>query len=141
MSIPAIGLAALDLPARRVDSRGALQVPTDFGRAGWYTSSAVPGEPGPAVFAGHVDTRHGPAAFAQLDRLRPGDVVEVPRSDGRTARYAVDSVEYFAKGEMPSDRIYGPSTTPQLRLLTCGGSFDEGTLSYQDNVVVFASAR
>jgi sortase (surface protein transpeptidase) len=93
------------------------------------------------VFAGHVDTRRGPAVFAQLDRLRPGDLVEVPRSDGGTARYSVDSVEYFPKDTMPSDRIYGPATTPQLRLLTCGGPFDEGTLSYRDNVVVFASAR
>jgi len=141
MSIPSIGLAALTLADLRIDYRGALQVPTDFGQVGWYTSSAVPGDPGPAVFAGHVDTRRGPAVFAQLDRLRPGDLVEVPRSDGGTARYHVDSVEYFAKDTMPSERIYGPSTTPQLRLLTCGGPFDEGTLSYQDNVVVFASAR
>ncbi|WP_433783448.1 class F sortase [Actinomycetospora sp. CA-101289] len=141
MSIPSIGLAALNLADLRIDYRGALQVPTDFGQVGWYTASAVPGDPGPAVFAGHVDTRRGPAVFAQLDRLRPGDLVEVPRSDGGTARFAVDSVEYFPKDSMPSDRVYGPSTTPQLRLLTCGGPFDEGTLSYQDNVVVFASAR
>jgi hypothetical protein len=63
------------------------------------------------------------------------------RSDGGIARYSVDSVEYFPKDTMPGDRIHGPATTPQLRLLTCGGPFDEGTLSYQDNVVVFASAR
>ncbi|MHC1560677.1 class F sortase [Actinomycetospora sp. C-140] len=141
MQIPSIGLAALKLADLRIDYRGALQVPTDFGQVGWYTSSAVPGDPGPAVFAGHVDTRRGPAVFAQLDRLRPGDLVEVPRSDGGTARFSVDSVEYFPKDTMPSDRVYGPSTVPQLRLLTCGGPFDEGTLSYRDNVVVFATQR
>lgn len=141
MQIPSIGLAALALTDLRIDYRGALQVPTDFGQVGWYTASAVPGDPGPAVFAGHVDTRRGPAVFAQLDRLRPGDMIEVPRSDGETARFAVDSVEYFPKDTVPSDRVYGPATTPQLRLLTCGGPFDEGTLSYQDNVVVFATAR
>ncbi|MEJ2888041.1 class F sortase [Actinomycetospora aeridis] len=141
VQIPSIGLAALQLTDLRIDYRGALQVPTDFGQVGWYTSSAVPGDPGPAVFAGHVDTRRGPAVFAQLDRLRPGDAIEVPRSDGETARFTVDSVEYYPKDTLPSDRIYGPSTTPQLRLLTCGGPFDAGTLSYQDNVVVFASVR
>ena len=141
MQIPSIGLAALALTDLRIDYRGALQVPTDFGQVGWYTASAVPGDPGPAVFAGHVDTRRGPAVFAQLDRLRPGDMIEVPRSDGETARFAVDSVEYFPKDTLPSDRVYGPATTPQLRLLTCGGPFDERTLSYQDNVVVFASVR
>jgi hypothetical protein len=141
MQIPAIGLAALDLADLRIDYRGALQVPTDFGQVGWYTSSAVPGDPGPSVFAGHVDTRRGPAVFAQLDRLRPGDLIEVPRSDGGTARFSVDSVEYFPKDTMPADRIYGPSTRPVLRLLTCGGPFDEDTLSYRDNVVVFATGR
>ena len=141
MQIPSVGLAALNIADLRIDYRGALQVPTDFGQVGWYTSSAVPGDPGPAVFAGHVDTRRGPAVFAQLDRLRPGDMIEVPRSDGETARFSVDSVEYYPKDTLPSDRIYGPSTTPQLRLLTCGGPFDEDTLSYRDNVVVFASVR
>ncbi|GAA4915052.1 sortase family protein [Actinomycetospora succinea] len=141
MQIPSIGLAALQLTDLRIDYRGALQVPTDFGQVGWYTSSAVPGDPGPAVFAGHVDTRRGPAVFAQLDRLRPGDMIEVPRSDGETARFSVDSVEYFPKDTLPSDRIYGPATSQELRLLTCGGPFDERTLSYRDNVVVFASVR
>jgi hypothetical protein len=42
---------------------------------------------------------------------------------------------------MPTDRVYGPSTRPVLRLLTCGGPFDEDTLSYRDNVVVFATGR
>lgn len=141
MQIPSIGLAVLDLADLRIDYRGALQVPTDFGKVGWYTAGAVPGDPGPAVLVGHVDTRRGPAVFAELDRLRPGDLVEVPRSDGGTARFAVDSVEYYPKDALPSDRVYGPATTPQLRLLTCGGPFDENTLSYQDNVVVFATAR
>ncbi|GAA4772570.1 hypothetical protein GCM10023200_01130 [Actinomycetospora chlora] len=141
MQIPSIGLAALDLADLRIDYRGALQVPTDFGQVGWYTSSAVAGDPGPAVFAGHVDTRRGPAVFAQLDRLRPGDLIEVPRSDGGTARFSVDSVEYFPKDSLPADRIYGPSTRPLLRLLTCGGPFDDATLSYRDNVVVFATGR
>jgi hypothetical protein len=141
LAIPRIGLNASSLDDLRVDYRGALQVPTDFGKVGWYDASAVPGDPGPAVLTGHVDTRRGPAVFAQLDQLRPGDPIDVPRSDGTTARFAVDSVEYFAKDSLPTDRVYGPSTSPQLRLLTCGGPFDAGRLSYRDNVVVFASPR
>ncbi len=141
LSIPRIGLDSPKLADLRIDYRGALQVPTDYSQVGWYDASAVPGDPGPAVLTGHVDTRRGPAVFAQLDQLRPGDLIDVPRSDGSTARFGVDSVEYYAKDSLPTDRVYGPSTSPQLRLLTCGGPFDSGRLSYQDNVVVFASAR
>ena len=141
MQIPSVGLAALNLADLRLDYRGALQAPTDSGEIGWYTASAVPGDPGPAVFAGHVDTRRGPAVFARLDGLRAGDTIEVPRSDGEVARFSVDSVESYPKDALPTDRIYGASPTPQLRLLTCGGPFDEDTLSYRDNVVVFASVR
>lgn len=141
ISAPTIGLGVPSVVDLRVDYRGALQVPTDYGQVGWYTGSALPGDPGPAVLAGHVDTRRGPAVFAQLDRLRPGDPIDVPRSDGGTATYKVDSVEYYPKDNIPTERIYGPSASPQLRLLTCGGPFDDSTLSYRDNLVVFASQR
>ena len=83
----------------------------------------------------------GPAVFGRLDDLHPGDVIEVGRSDGGTARFGVDSVETFDKDKLPTERIYGPTTAPTLRLMTCGGPFDDGTLNYRDNIVVFATPR
>lgn len=141
VSIPSIGLAVARTVDLRIDYRGALQIPTDFSQVGWFSSSAVPGDPGPTVLAGHVDTSRGPAVFGGLDRLRPGDPVDLGRSDGATARYVVDAVEYFPKDRMPTERVYGPGTASTLRLLTCGGRFDRSTLSYENNVVVFASRR
>ncbi len=141
LEIPAIGLDTSDPTDLRIDYRGALQVPTDYTKVGWFTSSAVPGDPGSAVMVGHVDTRNGPAVFGHLDDLKPGDVIEVGRSDGGTARFGVDSVETFAKDNLPTERVYGPTTAPTLRLMTCGGPFDDGTLNYRDNVVVFATPR
>ena len=138
---PTAGIVAPSTVDLRIDYRGRLQVPTDYGRVGWYVDSAVPGDPGPAVMVGHVDTRRGPAVFAGVDRLRPGDVVDVPRSDGRTAHFAVDEVSYYPKDAVPTERVYGPTAAPSLRLVTCGGAFDRTTLSYEDNVVVFASFR
>ncbi|MEJ2866530.1 DUF4397 domain-containing protein [Actinomycetospora sp. OC33-EN08] len=141
LSIPAIDLDVEDPVDLRVDYRGALQVPTDFSKVGWFSSSAVPGDPGSSVMVGHIDTRRGPAVFGALDDLKPGDVIEVGRSDGGTARFGVDSVETFAKDGLPTERVYGPTTAPTLRLMTCGGPFDDGTLNYRDNVVVFATPR
>ncbi|MFC5061708.1 class F sortase [Actinomycetospora atypica] len=139
LDIPSIGLDSSDPVDLRVDYRGALQVPTDFSKVGWFTSSAVPGDPGPAVMVGHVDTRRGPAVFGALDDLRPGAEITVDRSDGGTARFRVDSIETFPKDGLPTERVYGPSTASTLRLLTCGGPFDDASLNYRDNIVVFAS--
>ena len=139
LSIPSLRLDRPVPADLRIDFRGRLQVPADYGRVGWFATSAVPGDPGPAVLVGHVDTRRGPAVFADLDRLRPGDPIDVPRSDGRTAHFRVDRIGYYPKDEIPTEQIYGPTPGPQLRLMTCGGPFDESTLSYRDNLVVFAS--
>jgi hypothetical protein len=141
LDVPAIGLDVADPIDLRIDYRGALQVPTDYTKVGWFSSSAVPGDPGSAVMVGHVDDRNGPAVFGHLDQLKPGDVIEVGRSDGGTARFGVDSVETFAKDNLPTERVYGPTTTPTLRLMTCGGPFDTGSLNYRDNIVVFATPR
>lgn len=141
LTIPAVNMNVPTTTDLRIDYRGELQVPTDFGKVGWYTDSAVPGDPGPAVLVGHVDTRRGPAVFADLDHLRPGDPIDVARSDGGTAHFRVDGVAYYPKDTVPTQSVYGPRTNPQLRLLTCGGPFDAATLSYRDNLVVYASSR
>ena len=99
----------------------------------------MPGQIGPAVVVGHVDSWQGPGVFWRLHELHAGDPVDVPRSDGTTAHLVVDSVESFDKNAFPSERVYRPTSGPTLRLVTCGGAFDRGAHSYVDNIVVFAS--
>jgi sortase (surface protein transpeptidase) len=99
---------------------------------------AVPGEPGPTVVAGHVDSRTGPAVFYRLDELAAGDRVEVTRSDGQVFVYRVVTVESHPKNAFPTGRVYGPTPGPELRLITCGGDFDRSSRHYLDNVVVMA---
>jgi sortase (surface protein transpeptidase) len=66
--------------------------------AGWLTALASPGEVGPAVIIGHVDSaRDGPAVFFRLGSLRPGDRILVDRADGRRVEFAVTSVVTVAK--------------------------------------------
>lgn len=79
--------------------------------------------------------------FGQLDRVRPGDPIDVGRTDGATARHVVDTVDYVPKDRLPTELVYGPGTASTLRVLTCGGHVDQETQSYENNVVVFASRR
>nr|WP_301548605.1 class F sortase [Micromonospora sp. C95] len=107
--------------------------------AGWYDQGPTPGQYGPAVIVGHVDTTTGPAVFHQLPQLRAGDRVEVARSDGSVAIFEVDRVDRFDKEQLPTDDVFGDFSRPQLRLITCGGRWVGGETGYADNVVVFAS--
>jgi hypothetical protein len=141
LDIPAIdvhsGLLALGL-----DPDGTTEEPPlDSPDAGWYSHSPTPGEIGPAVLLGHVDSaRTGPGVFHDLAALLPGDAVSVLRADGSTAGFVVDRVEHHPKDEFPTAGVYGDIPYAGLRLITCGGEFDRGTGHYLDNVVVYASA-
>jgi sortase (surface protein transpeptidase) len=104
---------------------------------GWYQDGPSPGETGTAIAVGHRDTRTGPAVFAALAHVGPGDRIEARRADGRVAVYSVDRVRVFDKSRFPDKEVYGPSRRPELRVLTCGGLFSRRT-GYTSNVVVFA---
>jgi hypothetical protein len=116
----------------------SLEVPEDFGDTGWWSGGPRPGEPGPAVIVGHVDSRTGPAVFYRLSELRPRDEIVVVRRDGSRARFAVVRSERYPKAEFPTARVYGRTDGPALRLITCGGAFDSSSGHYVDNTVVYA---
>ncbi len=108
--------------------------------AGWYRFSPTPGELGPSIILGHVDSaRYGPAVFFKLGALRPGDLVSVTRADGRVAVFAVDRVVEYAKAQFPAFEVYGNTDNAALRLITCGGRFNLSARSYEDNIVAYAS--
>jgi sortase (surface protein transpeptidase) len=107
--------------------------------AGWNAGGTRPGDPGSAVILGHVDSTAGPAVFYRLRDLRPGDEIRVVRADRRVVRFKVDSVASYPKRSLPTDAVYGATTTPALRLITCAGTFDRSSRSYRDNLVVSAT--
>ena len=141
LDIPAIGVST-PLIALGLNADGTIAVPPlrRDAPAGWYRYLATPGEVGPAVILGHVDTaRDGPAVFYRLHELRPGDTVTVHRIDGSTAVFTVDQVTEYRKAAFPAQAVYGSVAHPALRLVTCGGSFDRTHEQYQANVVVYAT--
>ncbi|WP_236796255.1 class F sortase [Amycolatopsis sp. GM8] len=107
-------------------------------QAGWYRNGPVPGQVGPAVILGHVDGNQQKGIFYRLKELRPGDEVTVTRKDGSAVRFAVTKVDQIDKDAFPTDAVYGDTTGPELRLITCGGSFDHAAHSYRDNIIVYA---
>lgn len=137
----------VEIPAIDVDStlehlrlvKGVLQPPTDPDRAGWWAGGPVPGDPGPAVIAGHLDSFTGPAVFIDLSSLEAGDKIYVDRSDGRRSTFVVDAVQVYDKTAFPTDAVYGVTPGSALRLITCGGTYDRQQQLYLANVIVYAT--
>ena len=137
ISIPAIGVHAPIIPLG-LNRDGTMQTPRDFGDTGWYRPGAEPGERGPAVIVGHVDSVSGPAVFYRLGELRRGDVVRIRRADGSAVRFRVEGLERWPKADFPTRRVFGRTRTATLRLVTCGGRFDSSTGHYVDNTIAYA---
>jgi sortase (surface protein transpeptidase) len=137
VAIPAVGVAAR-VVRLGLNLDGTLEVPTDYSVAGWYRLGPKPGETGAAVIVGHVDSTAGPAVFYRLGEVVPGDLVRVASGNRPVLRFRIYAVREYSKAAFPTARVYGQTTTPELRLITCGGPFDDATGHYLDNVVVFA---
>jgi Sortase domain len=138
LTIPAIGVRTR-LIRLGLTAAGTLQAPHTTAVAGWYTGSPPPGAIGTSVIGGHVDSYLGPGIFFTLRLLRPGDRIYVQQAGGRLAVFRVFSVRHYLKARFPTSAVYGPVPTPQLRLITCGGTFDPARGSYLSNVVVYAA--
>jgi hypothetical protein len=139
LEIPAIGVSARIVRLGLNPDR-TLEVPSDFADTGWWSGGPRPGEPGPAVIAGHVDSKTGPAVFFRIREVRRGDAIVVDRRDGSRARFTVLGSEQYPKARFATARVYGRTPGPTLRLITCSGTFDQATGHYLDNTVVYANA-
>ena len=138
VSIPNIGVSS-DIELLRLDPAGALLPPVDFNKAGWYSGGVVPGQIGPAIIAGHIDSVTAPAVFANLHKVTPGMKILVSLSDGSALTFRADRSEVAPKTQFPSSSVYGNVPTPQLRVITCDGTFNPATGHYDDNLVVYAT--
>ncbi|MER6713732.1 MULTISPECIES: class F sortase [unclassified Streptomyces] len=141
VDIPGLGVQA-PVVARGLDARGALDPPPydQPGVVGWYAGGVAPGAPGTALLVGHVDTDTRPAVFYKVSAMRPGQTIRVIRADAKVAEFTVESVQVLTRDRFDAHQAYGPrqSGRAELRLVTCGGSFDRATRSYTANVVVSA---
>jgi sortase (surface protein transpeptidase) len=139
IDIPRIGVSSALIELGRA-ANGTVDVPPPE-VAGWYAPGTRPGDPGSAVILGHVDSDNAPAVFYRLRELRPGDEVLIRRADGSTLRFVVQRTRKYPKARFPTDDVYYPTLSPELRLVTCGGEFDNDWGHYLSNIIVFARMR
>ncbi|WP_405509233.1 class F sortase [Streptomyces cyaneofuscatus] len=141
VEVPSVGIDA-PVVRRGLDRDGAIDPPPyDLPQtAGWYGKGTEPGAEGAALLVGHVDTETKPAVFYGLSAVRPGEKVKVTREDGSVAEFTVDDVQVVTRERFDAEKAYGPRVDgrAELRLITCGGKYDQKSRSYTANVVVSA---
>lgn len=136
--IPSIGVdSSINSMGQLAD--GTIETPGIFDDVvGWYQHSPTPGEVGPSVLLGHVDNYKGPSVFWRLGEIAVGSEVQVPRGDKTVAVFTVTAVEQYSQADFPTEKVYGNTDGSELRLITCGGSFNYLSLRYSKNTVVYA---
>lgn len=138
VQVPAIG-ASSGLVATGLNPDGTVEVPpvTQPEQASWFGRGVRPGEPGPAVILGHINGDGRPGVFARLAELEPGDEVRIGMPKGRTLVFTVDRVDSIDKDQFPTREVYGDTDRPEIRLVSCGGTWVGGEQGYAENVIAY----
>jgi sortase (surface protein transpeptidase) len=139
LQIPALNIDTSFVPPLGLNEDQTVSVPDSYTEVGWYKHGATPGEIGPAVILGHVDSVDGPAVFYHLGQLEVGDEINVTRDDGTIAIFTVTKLERHPQSDFPTLSVYGPTDGAELRLVTCSGTFNRGEQRYSHNLVVYAT--
>ncbi|MDQ6850493.1 MAG: sortase [Actinomycetota bacterium] len=125
-----------------INSDRTVQVPplNKVGDAGWYKYSPLPGEVGPSIILGHINSaQYGPGVFVRLGEMRRGDLITIVRADHKTAVFRADQIAEYPKSRFPTRAVYGNTDGAKIRLITCGGKFNSSTRSYLDSIVVYGT--
>lgn len=139
ISIPSLGVRAT-VYGRSIGSNGVMGNPAGAWDVIWYDFSRFPGlggTPGQlganAVFAGHLNyVGVGPAVFAGISRLRPGDTVTVYTREGAIT-YAVQWSQRVGAYDDVSNLV-ASTGRDAITLVTCIGTFRGG--EYDQRIVV-----
>ena len=138
VEIPAAGVDASPILDLGLAADGTVEVPSvaDADKIGWYDKGVTPGQTGPAVLIGHFDTVKGPAVLKNVSKVKVGDIISVDRADGKTAKFKVRALEQVDKKTFPTQKVYGNTDRPELRVITCGGELTGG--HRPDNIILYA---
>ncbi|MEL7210005.1 MAG: class F sortase, partial [Actinomycetota bacterium] len=137
LSLPTLGVRDAPVASVGVEPNGEMEIP-DADEVGWYRYGPEPGNDGSAVLAAHIAADGVDGVFRDLERLDPGDPIEVVDDAGDAQPYLIVDVVEYDKQQLPFDAIFARDGAPRLVLITCGGDFNSELRSYDSNTVAYA---
>lgn len=122
-----------------LNPKGEMDAPKLPRNVAWYEIGPRPGEIGSAVIAGHVNWYNGAkSAFANLNKLKPGDKIVVQDKKGMNITFVVRKVRLYGSKEDASEVFISNDGKAHLNLVTCTGVWNKRTKQYSKRLVVFA---
>ncbi|MBI3984322.1 MAG: class F sortase [Candidatus Levybacteria bacterium] len=122
-----------------MDSEGKMDIPSQVQNVAWYNLGYKPGAKGPAVFAGHLDTKTGdPAVFYNIANLNSGDTISVIDENGKKLTFEVERVASYEYNKFPLQEVFADASAKRLNLITCGGDWDKLSKNYSNRTVVYS---
>lgn len=137
LKIPAIDVEA-QVQHLGMTENGEMAVPDNIEDVSWFSPGYQPGENGRAVIAGHVDGIDGPAIFWDLSQLQLGDEVVVQGED-QTLTFKVHTMESVPLDLADVSQVFGYTSSPELVLITCSGTYDFDRGTREERLIVYAS--
>jgi sortase A len=122
VDIPKLGVHSTIDPLR-LDHLGQIDQTPPWNQVGWWDAGAKPGAPGTAQLYGHLDSFTGPAIFANLSRLVPGDRVQVDYRNSKPLTFRVMWSKSYSNGTLPMNWMIRATRLRGIALITCSGVF------------------
>ena len=138
LRIPKINLETSFEKPLGLNHDGTIEVPDSYDEVAYYKYGPRPGEMGPSVILGHVDSFEGPAVLFSLGQLDKGDSIYIQGEDGDELEFKVTDLERHKQSSFPTEKVYGDIDHAGLRIITCSGIYDKGSFRYSHNLIVFA---
>ncbi|ALS80337.1 class F sortase [Planococcus sp. ANT_H30] len=137
LKIPSIDVQA-EVQHLGITENGEMAVPDNIEDVSWFSPGYQPGQNGRAVIAGHVDGIDGPAIFWDLSQLQLGDEVVVEGKD-KTLIFKIHTMESVALDLADVSNVFGYTSSPELVLITCSGTYDFDRGTREERLIVYAS--
>lgn len=138
LKVPSLGI---DAKVEEVGTRqdGTMGTPADFMNVGWWSEGSLPGGPGNAVVAGHVNNAlTKPGVFAHLGQIKKGDYITVSDAEGHTLVYETYEVSLYEPDRAPLAKIFAQTGPSRLVLITCVGEWVASEGEFDKRLVVIA---
>ena len=124
-----------------VNTDNSLQAPTNINDAGWYASSAKPGQDGAMLIDGHASetgTHYG--LFGYLVDIKAGDQIVIERGDGVRFSYNVVHTEIKPLEGLDMSKLLVPYDNAKqgVNLIACAGNWTSNKSTLDHRLIVFA---
>lgn len=122
-----------------INKSGEIAAPSNVFDSGWFNQSSKPGQLGAMVIDGHISSWSTKGVFYDLNKLKPGDDVQVQKGDNVRVNYVVVQTQTYEADKVDMGAVLSPidPSKPGLNLISCAGSVVKGTNQFDKRIVVF----